>query len=92
VSGTDIPNPIEEFAPVLRDNELEIVFAAGANFALDLYTATRASAGDAFETPARIAELSTDGNDWPVWFSPDGCELFYISKQGAIATLYVAKR
>ena len=91
VSGVDIANN-DEYAPVVRDDELEMFFASGRDFTLDLFTATRASTGDAFGTPVRVANLSSSGNDWPVWITPDGCELYYISRSGTVATLYVAKR
>ena len=91
VPGVDIANN-DEYAPVVRDDELEMFFASGRDFTLDLFTATRASTGDAFGTPVRVANLSSSGNDWPVWITPDGCELYYIAKSGTVATLYVARR
>ena len=30
--------------------------------------------------------------NYPVWLSPDGCELFYVSKLADLGSLYVARR
>lgn len=92
VPGVDLPGA-QEFAPVVRDDELEMFFASGSQLAqLDIYTATRDSRSEPFRTPVRIAAASTAGIDWPVWISPDGCELYYINKANNVATLYVARR
>jgi Tol biopolymer transport system component len=92
VEGVDVPNS-EEFAPVVRDDELEIFFASGSGgtSALDLYVASRANASATFGTPEKLA-LSTSAIEWPVWIAPNGCDLYFISKQSGVATLYVAKR
>jgi Tol biopolymer transport system component len=82
-----------DLAPVVTDDELEIFFASGAtNGGLDIQHSVRFARSDDFAAPARMAALSTGGNDWPVWISPDRCELYYINKPQALATLYVARR
>jgi hypothetical protein len=85
-----------EFAPVVADDELEMFFARGPStgtFTLDIYTATRTDPGSPFGPATRLDTLSTPGLDWPVWISPDACELYYIAKTAAgVATLYVARR
>lgn len=81
-----------EFAPVVREDELEIFFAADRDAPqLDIYTSTRASRLDAFSPPTRLPQLSTATIDYPLWLSPDGCELYYVNKVVA-ATLRVARR
>ncbi len=62
--------------------------------ALDIYVATRASTDLPFDEPQRIPELSSDGIDWPLWISPDGCDLYYINKTTSPlrATMYVTRR
>jgi hypothetical protein len=90
VAGVDRVG-VDEFAPVVREDELEMFFAAGPNMELDLYGAARSSSERSFEEPTRLA-VSTSGIDWPVWISPDGCSLYYITKLGTAATLFVAKR
>jgi len=92
VAGLNVPGQ-DEFAPVVRDSELEIFFASGAGGIanLDIYQAARDSTGVPFGTPAKIS-LSTSGIDWPVYISPNGCDLYFISKTNNVATLYVAKR
>jgi hypothetical protein len=40
-----------------------------------------------------VTAISTpDQIDYPVWLSPDGCELYYISKLADLGSLYVARR
>jgi hypothetical protein len=86
-----------ELAPVVSDDELEIFFASdrgAANFALDIYVTTRESPDHEFATPTPVPALSTDGIDWPLWLSPDACDLYYINKDTTtnVATMYVTHR
>lgn len=88
----------KDFAPVVTDDELEIFFASnrqspGGTPALDIYTATRTRPDLPFEMPTRVAELSDPASiDWPLWISPDHCDLYYINKVGTQATLFVTSR
>lgn len=96
VPGVNLPAD-NELAPVVSDDEREIFFASNrltpnVDFALDIFTATRALPTDTFSTPERVASLSSAGIDWPLWLSPDGCELYYINKINNVATMYVARR
>ena len=96
VAGINIAGA-NDMAPVVSDDELEIFFATNRDntaddFALDIFRAARASVAEAFGTPAKVATASSAGTDWPVWISPDGCELYYINKLNMVATLYVARR
>ena len=92
VPGTDLPS-FAEAAPVVREDEREIFFAAGTSVAsFDIYPATRADAAAPFDAPIKVDALSTNGIDYPVWIAPDGCELYYINKANNVATLFVAKR
>lgn len=87
-----------EAAPVASDDELEIYFASNRQqpaeqFGLDIYTAVRATTESPFETPTRIAAISQSTTvDWPLWISPDRCDLYYINKDGDQATLFVSTR
>jgi len=89
-----------EYASVVSEDELEIFFASDrestgvpATMPIDIFGATRALASGPFVTPVKLAALSTlDGSDWPVWLSPDGCDLYYINKVANFATLKVAHR
>lgn len=99
--GAQVPGLVstaDEVAPVISNNERELFFAANRHAAiqtgmLDIYTATRPDASQAFSMPERVPALSNDGgNDWPVWLSADGCDLYYISKTGEISTLYITRR
>lgn len=88
----------DEVAPVISEDERELFFSSNRHSAIqtgmiDIYTATRADASQAFSMPVRVPALSEDGgNDWPVWLSPDGCDLYYINKTASVSTLYVTHR
>jgi len=82
-----------ELAPVATDSELEIFFASDRDSPqLDIYTAVRGSTDEPFGAPTRMTSHSTAGIDYPLWVSPDGCELYYVNKATAVATLRVARR
>jgi hypothetical protein len=93
-----IDTDANENAPVVSDDDREIFFASDrANpqpnlLGLDIYTATRARTSDAFGPPQPVPALSSDGIDWPVWISPSHCDLYYINKVDALATLYETHR
>lgn len=92
VNGMD-----QELAPVVSDDELEIFFASnraqpGPDMALDIYTATRDRPDEPFGPPALVQSLTTPDIDWPLWLSPDACELYYINKTVPVATLYRSRR
>lgn len=98
VAGVNTPGA--EAAPVISDDELEIFFSSDrestgvpAGAALDLFVATRSMTNLPFDVPVKLPALSTvDGIDWPVWLSPDRCDLYYINKVNDFATLRVAHR
>jgi WD40-like Beta Propeller Repeat len=89
-----------ENAPVVSDDELEIFFASDRAipdstnlYGLDIYTAKRDQLTEPFGAPALVPNLSTaDQIDYPVWLSPNGCELYYISKVVNVGSLYLARR
>jgi Tol biopolymer transport system component len=87
-----------EYAPVVTDDELEIFFASDRALpgsgvdGLDIFTAVRAAPAEPFASPVLVDALTTTGVDWPLWLSPDACELYYINKAGSVATLYRARR
>jgi hypothetical protein len=95
-----LPSDAAHAAPVVANDELELFFASNVgdpdNFktAHDIHRATRATPGDAFGPAEKLIGLSAAGNDWPVWLSPDGCDLYFINKDPASsrATLLVASR
>lgn len=93
---------VDEVAPVVSDDELEIFYGSNASSpnneitGYDIYRATRprAAADVAFGEPEKIPGLSGDANDWPVWISPDRCDLYFVKRDPAttVAALYVASR
>lgn len=88
----------EEFAPVVTDDELEIFFASNRNnladgLALDIFTASRTSTAEPFGAASEIVALSDrETIDWPLWISPERCDLYYINKRDDQATLFVSRR
>ena len=84
----------DENAPVVTEDELEIFFASGrlGDDGIDVFTAQRSSSSVPFESPRKLTELSAGGNDWPVWISPDGCELYYIQKPSNVGLLFKTSR
>jgi hypothetical protein len=89
-----LPSDGEELAPVVSSDELEIFFASdrdGIGKPFDIFVATRSSTTQPFSAPTRVETLSTVGIDWPLWLSPDGCDLYYINKATA-ATMFVTHR
>ena len=89
-----------DFAPVVSDDELEIFFSSDRestgmpmDMPLDIFVASRDAATDSFGTPRKLPAVSTtSGIDWPVWLSPNRCDLYYINKVNDFATLLVAHR
>ncbi len=96
---SELNTPYREDTPVVRDDELEIFFASdraapsATLYGLDIYTATRDQPTELFGAPTLVTNLSTANHiDYPVWLSPDGCELYYVSKVADLGSLYVARR
>jgi len=94
-----INSATDDLAPVVSDDQLEIFFASDRTNpqpelgGLDIFTASRDASTGAFRTPVKVPALSpTNGIDWPVWLSPDRCDLYYINKVADVATLYVTHR
>ena len=89
-----------EYAPVVSDDELEMFFSSDrestgmpAKMPLDIFVASRDTNTETFGTPKKLPALSTDnGIDWPVWLSPNRCDLYYINKVNDFATLLVTHR
>ena len=103
-AGADLVDGVNsasaEAAPVVSDDELEMLFSSDRestgmpiNMPLDIFVASRTTTAEPFGTPKKLAAISTtDGIDWPVWLSPDGCDLYYINKVADFATLLVTHR
>jgi hypothetical protein len=95
-----LPSGAASVAPVIANDELELFFATDIadpdNFktGYDIHRATRAQTSEPFASSQKLADLSGAGNDWPVWISPDGCDLYFINKDpvSGIATLREASR
>ena len=69
-----------EGGPSLTPNELTMAFWSdrpGGKGLADIYVATRASVADGFGEPENLANVNTDGVEYPTWISADGCVLYY---------------
>jgi hypothetical protein len=75
-----------EADPDLSPDQLVMVFSAGTP--LQLFGALRSSSDLAFGTPFSLTDLVSTGHDGDPAFSPDGCELFWISDRGGNRDLY----
>jgi hypothetical protein len=67
-----------EVAPVLTSDMLQIFFQSNRapSQGSDIWMATRASVGDAFQKPIRSATLSSPTRDTPLYITPDGCTIW----------------
>jgi len=75
VAADDVSN---ERDGMLSPDDLELYFAAGST-AFQLQRATRPDVDTAWSTPAPIAELDTDGQNFAERITPDGRTLFFSS-------------
>ena len=64
--------------PVLTGDGLTLVFTSQRAGSWDLYITTRPSRTQPFQTPTKITELATAGDDWGPFISSDGLGLYYI--------------
>lgn len=73
-------------------DELAYYIASPRSGTLDVWVATRPSAGVPFGAPVRIDEVSTSGaSEWPTFISADGCRL-YFERETSSDQLLVATR
>jgi len=67
----------------LSDDGLTMFYAAAMGSAKpDIYVAWRASTGDRFSLPTRLADLDTDDDERDPWLSPDGTVFYFTSDRG----------
>jgi hypothetical protein len=62
--------------PVVSADGLRIYFSRGTLSTRDVWTASRTKTSDAFSGAAKVAELSTNSDEYPTWISVDGCRIF----------------
>jgi Tol biopolymer transport system component len=70
--------------PALSKDERLIVYSrrqGGGNY--ELYYATRATATDGFNQPAKIPDVNGGADDADPMLSDDGCELYFASNRDA---------
>lgn len=83
---------------VLAADELTAYFGSdrSGSQGADIWKATRTTVTDGFGQPQREADLSSSSDDWPVWSSPDGCQLVIASTRpgggGQDSDLWLASR
>jgi hypothetical protein len=64
----------------------------GAQGGADVWRATRKAAMGQFDAPARVAEVSSVGDDQPSFVTRDDCTLYMWSTRAGGQDLYVASR
>lgn len=83
----------DESSPHLAESDRALYFARGTAGARDLYVAYRASIDDeTFGPPARLDELSSDGDDLSPALTADGLTIVFASDREGSMNLYYAIR
>jgi hypothetical protein len=85
----------EDGDPVITPDGLTLYFRSdrpGIGSGFNVWTASRASTGDAFGAPVELAGVNSDLNEGPSWISPDGCRLYVSSDRSGTNEVYVATR
>lgn len=85
--------------PVVSLDETRLYFARADDqdeSRRNIFMARRASANATFGTPTPVAELNTNGDEFPSWISDDDCRLYWISNRDVDAAdeyhLWVSER
>lgn len=83
--------------PAISADELTIFWAStradgGAKGAQDVWTATRATATDAFSNPKNVSEVNGSTSEYPDYVTSDGCSLYFASNRSGNYDLYYATR
>jgi hypothetical protein len=83
IAEPSLATPTLEQNPVLTPDELQIYFASDrpGSSGVDVWTATRKRREDGFDSPTLVTELSSNGDDYPTWISPDGCRILLRSNR-----------
>jgi Tol biopolymer transport system component len=83
----------DEAAPAVTLDELHIFFRRTVGSESDVYTASRATAQEAFGTPSPVDGLARLGiAETPSWVSPDGCHVYFNSDASGNDDIYMAWR
>ncbi len=81
------------WSPHIAESDRALYFARGEAGTRDLYVAYRASIDDeTFGPPARLAELSSDGDDLSPALTADGLTIVFASDREGSMNLYYATR
>ena len=87
-----------EASPVISKNGLALYFASdrpGGPLGRNIWVATRSARGGKFNVPVIVANVNSDGRDYPGFISSDGCRLYLASDRAGgmgAADIYVAKK
>jgi len=83
---TELSSTSSDWAATPSSDELLIYFASnrpGTAGGFDVWTSFRGTPGETWSPPARVAEVSTASDEFPVWLSPDKCRL-YLNRGGDV--------
>ena len=92
-------SPSHDTAVVLTPDERQAFFASnrpGGAGGDDIYYATRADTNAGFSIPIPLTSINSATGEYPTWVSPDGCRLYFASRdrEGGVGNydVYVASR
>jgi hypothetical protein len=92
-------SPSNDTAVVLTPDERQAFFASnrpGGMGVDDIYYATRADSNAGFSTPVPLTSINSALAEYPSWVSPDGCRLYFSSRdrEGGLGNydVYVTSR
>jgi Tol biopolymer transport system component len=94
----NVNSPTYDGSPVISKNGLALYFTssrAAPKGGTNIWVATRPSRNDAFTTPVIVANVNSDGNEYPGFISGDGCRLYLSSERpGGLGNhdIYVATK
>lgn len=87
-------SPDTETTPEISADGLTLYFASnrGVGTGFDIYMSTRANRSSGWNGPQRVAELSSNGNDYTPTPSPDGLTMYLSSDRDGNVDLYRTTR
>jgi Tol biopolymer transport system component len=97
----ELNGAFSDYGPVLSADGLNIYFNSdrpGGSGNLDVWFATRASLGAAFQPPVNAAtlnsQINTSYSDRVGCISPDGCRLYLVNSRPGVGAsdIYIAER
>jgi len=83
VAALSDPNAVDE-DPTFTADLLELFFMSTRAGDRDIWTARRATAGEAWQPPTRVAELDSGESDWAPAVSLDGLRIWFATDRASV--------